>query len=153
MIAANMMMPNACELSRMMADAHRRKLDLCAALEDIADSLPGPVDVLKCLCVANSLVPLLRDIHRIEETVVFPTFEARQGNGAARSTQRLRAEHVEDEAFAYELTEVLLTIGHGAAIPNPEAVGFMLRGFFETIRRHVAFEREHILPVISADAL
>ena len=31
---------------------------------------------------------------------------------------------------------------------NPEALGYMLRAFFDTTRRHIAFEREHILPVI-----
>jgi hypothetical protein len=53
------------------------------------------------------------------------------------------------------LTEILLEIGHGGAVENPEALGFMLRAFFETIRRHVAFEREHVIPTIAAqlDAL
>lgn len=31
---------------------------------------------------------------------------------------------------------------------NAEAIGFMLRGFFEGLRRHIAFEREHVLPMI-----
>ncbi|NJM42689.1 MAG: hypothetical protein HC853_19095 [Anaerolineae bacterium] len=28
-------------------------------------------------------------------------------------------------------------------------VGYMLRGFFECLRRHIAFEREHILPKLA----
>ena len=52
MVAASKM-STTCEMARMMAEAHRRKLDMCAALEDIADSLPGNVDGLKCLSVAN----------------------------------------------------------------------------------------------------
>jgi hypothetical protein len=62
--------------------------------------------------------------------------------------ERLRAEHIEDECFAGELTEALLVLGRDGSVDNPEALGFMLRGFFEAQRRHVAFEREHVLPEI-----
>ena len=149
MVAASKM-STTCEMAWMVAEAHRRKLDMCAALEDIADSLPANVDALKCLSVANALVPLLREIHHFEESVIFPIFEARRTGAYALSAQRLRAEHVEDQAYAEELTEALMAIGHGTQVSNPEAVGFMLRGFFESTRRHVAFEREHVLPVIAA---
>ena len=42
MVAASKMSTKS-EMARMMAEAHRRKLDMCAALEDIADSLPEVV--------------------------------------------------------------------------------------------------------------
>lgn len=132
----------------VMRRAHFEKLRLCEVLEEIADSLPGRVDRLKCLGVANMLVPLLREIHRYEEDTIFPAYEAVHGDTEASTTRRLRAEHVEDECFADEVTEVLLAIGHGRTVANAEALGFMLRGLFETIRRHIAFEREHILPMI-----
>jgi len=133
----------------VMKRGHREKLQLCDALEKIADGLPG-VDRLKCLGTANAIIPLLRDIHQYEETIIFPAYEAAISCGEANlaSTRRLRAEHVEDEGFAAEVTEVLLAIGHGRTIENAEAVGFMLRGFFEGLRRHIAFEREHVLPKI-----
>jgi hemerythrin-like domain-containing protein len=85
--------------------------------------------------------------------VVFPAFAA----AAARplvgdaSVRRLKAEHVEDECAAQDLADVLFAIGHGSAIDNPEALGFMLRAFFETTRRHIAFEREHVMPVLARD--
>ena len=31
---------------------------------------------------------------------------------------------------------------------NPETIGYMLRGFFEGIRRHIAFVGEHSIPKI-----
>ncbi|MER8576475.1 hemerythrin domain-containing protein [Mesorhizobium sp. M1338] len=131
-----------------MKRAHREKLQLCDALERIADALPS-VDRLKCLGTANAIIPLLRDIHRYEETAIFPAYEeAVVGNTNLASTRRLRAEHVEDECFADEVTEILLAIGHGETVENPEAIGFMLRGLFENLRRHIAFEREHVLPMI-----
>lgn len=136
--------PNA-----VMKSAHGEKLQLCDALEKIADSLPW-VDRLKCLSTANAIVPLLRSIHQYEERIIFPAYEvaAAGSNANLASTRRLRAEHVEDECFAGEVTEILLAIGRGETVKNVEAVGFMLRGFFESVRRHIAFEREHVLPMI-----
>jgi hypothetical protein len=132
-----------------MKRAHLEKLELCAALERIVDTLPR-VDCLACLAAGNAIVPLLRNIHQYEETVIFPVYDAALTGSDANlaSTRRLRAEHVEDECFASEVTEILLAIGHGKTIDNAEAVGFMLRGFFESLRRHIAFEREHVLPMI-----
>ena len=136
-----------------IARVHQGKLHLCAAMEAIADALPSAVDRMECLRIASELVPLLRESHRYEEETIFPVFEKVQGAShpaRAASVRRLQAEHVEDECAAQDLTEVLLEIGHGAAVDNPEALGFMLRAFFETLRRHIAFEREHILPIVTA---
>ncbi|TPN00024.1 hemerythrin domain-containing protein [Mesorhizobium sp. B2-3-3] len=134
---------------------HDQKLRLCDELEAIADGLPAKVDRLKCLLVANELVPLLRTSHAYEEEYIFPAFARDSGQGASRaaSVRRLKAEHVEDECSAQDLTDTLLAIGHGGAIANPEALGFMLRGFFDNMRRHVALEREHVLPMIPAREL
>ena len=130
-----------------MAAWHRAKLELCDMLESIADSLPGRIDRHLCLRLGAGMLPLLRGAHAYEEEVLFPAFLAR--GGGDESLRRLRAEHVEDESLAEELTETLLRIGHGGDAANPEALGFMLRAFFETTRRHVAFEREHVLPLIA----
>jgi len=132
----------------VMKRAHCEKLRLCEALEELADSLPGQVDPLKCIGIASTLVPLLRSVHQYEEEIIYPAYEAAVGSSAGQTSSRLRAEHLEDQCFADEVTEVLMAIGHGKAIENAEVVGFMLRGLFETIRRHVAFESEHILPLI-----
>ena len=132
--------------------AHDRKLQLCEAMEAIADALPSAIDRLQCLQIASQLVPLLRESHRYEEEDVFPAFEKAGGRDfftRAASVRRLKVEHVEDECAAQDLTEVLLEIGHGGAVENPEAIGFMLRGLFETMRRHIAFEREHVLPIVA----
>lgn len=133
----------------VMKRAHLEKLRLCEALERIADTLPR-VDCLACLATANAIVPLLRNTHQYEEAVIYPVYEAASAGSDANlaSIRRLRAEHVEDECFAGEVTEILLAIGHGETVENAEAIGFMLRGFFESLRRHIAFEREHVLPMI-----
>lgn len=127
---------------------HAAKLELCNALEAIADGLPARVDRRRCLIVAAALVPLLQQGHAYEERHIFPAFEqSRQNNNSCRLTvRRLKVEHVEDECAAQDLADVLFSIGHGAPIDNPEALGFMLRAFFEAVRRHVAFEREYFFP-------
>jgi len=129
-----------------MARAHTEKLKLCDALEAIADHLPFFVDRLQCLAVASSLVPLLRECHRFEEEIVFPAFA--EARGADQVIARLKSEHFEDAGAAEDLSEALLTHGHGQPIDNPEALGYMLRALFESMRRHIAFERDHILPAI-----
>lgn len=132
---------------------HDQKMRICDELEAIADGLPSRVDRLKCLLVANELVPLLRMCHSYEEEYVFPAFAGDSDAARTASIRRLKAEHVEDECAAQDLTDTLLAIGHGGAVANPEALGFMLRGFFDSLRRHVAFEREHVLPKLPAGDL
>ncbi len=128
------------EFARGKAD----QLALCNALEEIADSLPDRIDRSKCLKAAADLGPTIRSIHKFEEEVLFPALTALMTDDAvsAKTLERLRFEHCEDECFAEELTEALLDLGHGSTSVNIEATGYMLRGFFEAVRRHVAAERE-----------
>lgn len=129
------------------AQFHAEKAEVCDKLEAVADSLPNAVDRFVCLAVAVRLTPLFRDAHRYEEDLLFPAFALGSEQEARLATVgRLKSEHVYDESAAAEISEELLRIGHGGAISNPEALGFMLRAFFDTVRRHTAFEREHIFP-------
>lgn len=140
----------ASDFALLVARAHERKLRLCDALEAIADDLPSRVDPLLCLDVASSLLPMLRASHSFEEEIVFPAFA--QTEQRERIVARLRAEHLEDECLAEDLSEALLAHGHGGPIVNPEAFGYMLRAFFEALRRHIAFERDHLLPTLADGA-
>tara|TARA_R110002020_G_scaffold364263_2_gene576580 strand:+ start:1201 stop:1707 length:507 start_codon:yes stop_codon:yes gene_type:complete len=127
--------------------AHREKLMLCDRLEEIADSLPDSVNRQKCIYAARALGPMIRGVHRFEEDVVFPMI-AQWFKGDAKvdaTLERLRFEHCEDECFAEELTEALHDLGAGKPDVNIEAIGYMLRGFFEAMRRHIAFESEYLL--------
>lgn len=127
------------------------KIRLCDMLEEIADSLPDNIDKARCLQISSVLVPVVRSTHRYEEDVIFPAYTSVLADDAMQSPlQRLRSEHFEDECYADELTEALLAVARGQDIGNAEALGYMLRAFFESVRRHVAFEREHVLPTIKA---
>jgi hypothetical protein len=135
-----------------LSSLHEEKLALCDALEAIADSLPGQVDRFQCLRVGAMLAPTMRRSHQFEESRIFPLFETGPDlPGRAASVARLKAEHVADECAAADVSEELLRIGHGGDIANPEALGFMLRALFEGIRRHIAFEREHVMPILGSD--
>ncbi|WP_394688678.1 hemerythrin domain-containing protein [Hoeflea sp.] len=127
--------------------AHKEQLLLCDRLEEIADSLPDSVNRQKCIYAARALGPMIRGVHRFEEDVVFPMIAKRLADHEDIETTltRLRFEHCEDECFAEELTEALHALGAGGAEINIEATGYMLRGFFEAMRRHIAFESEHLL--------
>jgi hemerythrin-like domain-containing protein len=127
--------------------AHKEQLLLCDRLEEIADSLPDSVNRQKCIYAARALGPMIRGVHRFEEDVVFPMIAERLSSheDIEATLSRLRFEHCEDECFAEELTEALHALGAGRDEINIEATGYMLRGFFEAMRRHIAFESEHLL--------
>ena len=144
---------SAAELQKLvqaMEQHCHEQLALCKSLEDIADSLPDDVDIQKCLNTARSLYPAVKSAHDFEENELFPVLgELRKQDEALKSSlERLRYEHWEDESFSQELTEVLMDWAKGENARNAEATGYMLRGFFEGIRRHIAFEGEHIIPKI-----
>jgi hypothetical protein len=128
--------------------AHEEQLKLCAELEQIADSLPASINRQKCIYAAKTIGPLIKTTHSYEEDVLFPAVESQKATSpdVLKTLSRLRFEHFEDECFAEELTERLLLLGAGDKDVNMEATGYMLRGFFEALKRHVAFEREHLVP-------
>ncbi|MCA1443802.1 hypothetical protein I6F07_27045 [Ensifer sp. IC4062] len=62
--------------------------------------------------------------------------------------ERLKYEHCEDECFAEELTEMLGRLGAADRTVNAETAGYMLRGFFTSVRRHIRFEQECLCSVL-----
>ncbi|HEV7416891.1 hemerythrin domain-containing protein [Tianweitania sediminis] len=130
---------------------HKDMLDLCRELEAIADSLPDAVDRQQCLQVARSVCRTVADAQKVEETMLFPALERLSSTLTTMpaTLERLRFEHYEDMCFAEELQETLLALGRGDRGLSPEAIGYMLRGFFESVRRHVAFERELLTPLLA----
>lgn len=129
---------------------HRLKLKLCDALEDFADCLPNQIDVQNCLALSRCILPTVRNAQMMEETRLFP--ELMQAYPDDRrleaSLDRLRQEHLEDDSFAGEIASLLHDCGRAGKPSNAESAGYMLRGFFSSIRRHVAFENECLIPLI-----
>ena len=132
-----------------MAANHELKSAVCDALEDIADSLPNQVNRQQCLCLARAIFPIIRRAQTVEEETFFPQLLALQPHDKqlAKAVQRLKFEHIEDESYARDIADVLFECGTYDRLENPEKIGFTLRGFFSTLRRHIAFEREYLLPI------
>ncbi len=146
----------AMDISKLkwLEQGHSDQLSLCNSLEQIADGLPDDVDRAQCLSVAKALPPLIKRIHDFEENTLFPWLEAQmpERTELRETINRLKFEHVEDECFAEEILDLLHKLGNGGKPANPEAAGYMLRGFFESVRRHIAFERDHLMGLATANA-
>lgn len=128
---------------------HALQMGLCDILEEIADSLPSDINRSRCREAASALRQELPLHHLDEEQGLFPLLRRRaaQSDQFAAIMARLSSEHAADEGFAEELTEELERLGDGFNPTNPEALGYMLRGFFESYRRHIHWENEILLPL------
>ena len=133
----------------IIIQAHEIQRELCDAMERIADGLPDDVDRRLCAQVAANLqfdIPLH---HRDEEQALFPILKerVRPEDGLAEILDRLTAEHAADTALGSEIAESLETLAQGARVANPDMVGYMLRGFFESYRRHIHWEDTLVMPL------
>jgi hemerythrin-like domain-containing protein len=120
---------------------YRRLLDLCDTLEAIADSLPHP-DARLCLVTIDALEPLVEQTHELEEYALFPILIASGRLELEQTVARLRLEHLSDSSSASEVSEALHALVAGRPMLSPDAVGYLLRSFFDSMRRHVRGEIE-----------
>ncbi|MBP1883830.1 hemerythrin domain-containing protein [Sinorhizobium mexicanum] len=128
--------------SRMLETGYDALLELCDRLEAIADALPNAIDVTRYDEIANTLVPTLGSLHELEEQVLFRQLRLQpDGRNVTTLIERLRAEHAHDEKAAADVAEVLRELLHGRCRLSWDAIGYMLRALFESLRRHVATER------------
>jgi len=126
-----------------------RQVELCAKLEAVADSLPNDFNVRECLALTETLTPILAAAHRFEEEQVFPLLkDADHSLEVNEILQRLTFEHMGDETVADELSITLrdYVTGHGKA--KAETLAWMLRAFFDSMRRHLAYDADHVLPLM-----
>ncbi len=126
----------------------------CDRLEMIADLLPDGVDARDCLLMAQNIVPLMKRAHDFEENTVYPLLLSLTDAppDMTATVERLRFEHLGDEEFASDLCISLQQFVTERESCNIESLAWMLRGFFEGLRRHIAFEREHLLPLVERHA-
>ena len=139
---------------RMLTEL-RRRAEICKAGEDLADVLPARLHQAQVHRLIQTLPSVLAHLHRYEEGVVHPYLiraAPSSARGLDRTLTRLCQEHVEDRAFAEELAETLTQYMRLPNRADANRIGYMLRGFFEGLRRHIAFEREHVLPLLSGRA-
>lgn len=138
-------------ISAQTLSHHQKQKFLCSRLEAVADGLPSNVDRQECLVLARDIYPMVKAAHNFEENVLFPHLERYAGaDELEEGLERLRFEHWEDEAYAEEISDALGRIGRGGSVSDAEKISWMLRGFFDGVRRHMAFEAEHLLPMLSS---
>ncbi len=132
----------------LVLEDHALQLELCDLLECLADALPG-FD----RGIARSAAAILRHGFQphlqLEEDVLFPLLRRRapEASPLRAIMRQLEAEHAADESFARELADELQRLVDTGVVRNAEMLGYMLRGFFEHQRRHIAWENGVLLPL------
>jgi len=123
-----------------------QQVDLCYALETLADALPSRVDTRAATVLAETLQDTLHHCHQMEETFIFPALLTARPDMLSTIT-RLRAEHVEDEEQACEVKDAIMAFVILQKRKDVEEFGYLLRGLFVALRRHLAFDRDYVLPL------
>jgi iron-sulfur cluster repair protein YtfE (RIC family) len=137
-------------LSRQFESLIGQLAALCNELEFVADSLPRDIDSHACLSVAQRMMPLIKHAHSFEEEVLYPLLVAGAHQDQLDSViERLKYEHWGDEDFAEQLYHLIRSFVAEQTPERAESLSWMLRGFFEGMRRHLAFEKDHLLPLMT----
>ena len=133
---------------RFLEHEHTLHLQFCDLLEQIADDLPDNVGAERAKSALISLESL-RPHHQFEEGMLFPLLRRRvkERDNAEPILRNFEAEHSADESLALELSEELDVLAAGAAPRNAHLTGYMLRAFFVSYRRHIAWENVLLLPL------
>ena len=128
---------------------HVTLLALCDVLEQIADQLPHHVSRVQARVAASQLTVDLRAHIRFEEDELFPLLRDRAFLDYPIRTilAQLEREHDADEIYAQEIAEELRAIDDSGGPRNAEMLGYMLRGFFVSQRRHIQWENTLLLPI------
>ncbi len=129
---------------------HQSLLLMCDLLEGIADGLPSRVDRHECLVLAGALAPMLHRIQEYEERALFQRLLGwkQLAPEIVETIRRLRAEHQTDLSYAEDVQAMLRAYGEDRLYPSGDTAGYMLRGLFESLRRHIAFEQQLLVPLL-----
>lgn len=119
-------------------------LDLCDDLEAVADRLPAAIPPRDCTRLAARLDHLMSHTHAEEERVLMPLLLADGRAELRQLANRLRREHQVDAVTMQEVVEALSMLAGARAPEPPEATGYLLRAFFESLRRHIHTEKDII---------
>ncbi len=127
-----------------------RLLRVCAALENIADGLPGSGPQDKTVRVLAFLEKAFARHVFIYEKCLFPIIRSleEKNEPVELVLQELEFEHSADHGLIVEIASALVGRTARDAGLNTEMLGYLLRSFFENCRRHCAWERNIIQPII-----
>jgi len=132
----------------ILAEEHALQRELCDLLEAIADGLPHTFDKSRATVAICLLEGSLPAHTRLEEDALFPLLARRLGadHPVTTTLSVLEDDHERESSLLVELAEAL---NEGISAPKPEsgnALGYLLRGAFDAMRRHLDFEDRVVLP-------
>ena len=133
----------------LIAEEHALQRELCDLLEAIADGLPHSFDKALSVIAVSILEGSVPRHMRLEEEALFPVLRDRVASDDPlhAALACLEEEHERDGAALVELTDALKTAAQQGSVKNPDMLGYMLRGYFDSQRRHIAWEDRVVLPV------
>lgn len=133
----------------VIEEEHALQLELCNILEFLADSHPDAFDHRLAGLAITILRSGLPQHMELEEDVFFPLLRWRIGGTRhlAAILDRLTDEHEIDRGLAVEIADKLEALCDGRSRYDSEALVYMLQGFLEGQRRHIAWENGVILPL------
>jgi hypothetical protein len=137
---------------KAVSGAHAQILQACDRLESICDSLPHGFSRVDCLEMSAWLGRSFPElVQREEGSLVRMTPAARpEWDEATRTWQR---HHQTDLTYAGELAEALDDFARRGQPGTVDTLSYMMRGFFEAVRRHVAYEDVLVAYVLESDAV
>lgn len=132
-----------------LSQEHEVQLRLCDALEQIANDLPESVNPTMVYTARELLDHAFHCHMRFEDEQLFPRLRYRgaDSEGLSDIIAQLSHEHDRDECFGTEIAEEFAGLAKTGTCRNPDMLGYMLRGFFECQRRHIALENIAVIPV------
>ncbi|NJO55796.1 MAG: hemerythrin domain-containing protein, partial [Rhodospirillales bacterium] len=132
----------------ILAEEHALQRELCDLLEVIADGLPHRFDRARATVAVSMLEGSLPTHTRLEEEALFPRLIVRLpvGDPVAASLELLKADHDRELAVLAEVTETLRRTIFDPTDLNGEALGYLLRGFFDRLRHHIELEDRIVMP-------
>jgi len=133
----------------LIAEEHALQRELCDLLEALADGLPHSFDKAMAVIAVSILEGSVPRHMRLEEEALFPMLRDRiaADDPLCAALACLEDEHERDGATLVELADALKTAAEPGSVTNADMLGYMLRGYFESQRRHIAWEDRVVLPV------
>ena len=125
-----------------LLESYERVMAACDALEAIADALPDRVAPGQCERTVREVAVAVRQMHAHENDLLMPLLMDAQRAELRKIAADLEQAHQVDGESLIEVDEVLSAYSLGQPILSPDATGYMLRAFFEGLRRHVGRERD-----------
>lgn len=123
--------------------SYQMVLAICDTLEAIADALPR-ADSSTCATTADALQSAIAATHLLEDEILFPLLVTQERKELDQTILRLKFEHLTDKFNAEEVGDVLRGLAMNQSDLSANAVGYLLRAFFEPVRRHIRSEQELI---------